>query len=385
MRLEESLRHAEKIQAIGQLAGGIAHDFNNQLMGVMGYAQILYDALEDPELRDYTSNILTASRRGSDLTRKLLAFSRKGKYTTVPVDVHSMIEEVVKILQHSIDKKIGIKTDLQAVNSTVSGDPTQIQNALLNLALNSRDAIADSGEIRFLTENMDLEDVAELRKEHSFPAKGPCIRISVEDSGAGMDGHTMSHLFEPFFSTKPPNKGSGMGLASVYGTVKSHKGFIFADSTPGNGSVFSIFLPVMLDARSPKKKPSPKKEAPAKNKASILVADDDEIIRTMLSKTLSALGHKVTAAKDGAQAVEIYKSSPHDFDLVILDMIMPGKNGKDAFFEMRRINKDVKALIISGYSVDKEVLNLLDHGLQGFIQKPFEIAELAKKISSATN
>jgi len=378
-KLEERLRHSEKMEAIGQLAGGIAHDFNNQLMGIMGCAEMLYNRIDDVNLRNDIEDILRASRRASDLTRDLLAFSRKGKFLTIPVNVHKVIEEVISVLEHSLDKKIEIKRILKASPAVIMGDPTQLQNAFLNMAINARDALPSGGEITFTTENVPMEKVFH-KNEQKKALRSRYLKICVIDNGIGIDQETVKHIFEPFFTTKGPDKGTGMGLASVYGTVTSHNGVITVDSKPGKGSLFSMYFPLMEDVLQ---KDDAKIENARKRKGvRILLVDDEEIVRNMVGNMLRSFGHKVVTCNNGHEAVEYYRQHWKKTDLVILDMIMPKMNGKDAFFEMHNVNPNIKSLLISGFSIDGEAQGLLDGGMKAFLQKPFNMRELSQTIES---
>ncbi|HBC87740.1 MAG TPA: hypothetical protein DCZ94_12350 [Lentisphaeria bacterium] len=380
LKLEERLRHSEKMEAIGQLAGGIAHDFNNQLMGIMGCAELLYDRLDDVNLRNDIESILRASRRASDLTKDLLAFSRKGKFLTIPVNVHKVIEEVISVLEHSIDKRIEIKRILKASPAIIVGDPTQLQNALLNMAINARDAMPNGGEITFTTENVPMEEV--FHKEDQKKAlMSRYLKICISDTGIGIDKETIKHIFEPFFTTKGPDKGTGMGLASVYGTVNSHNGIINVNSEPGKGSVFCMYFPLMEDIVH---KDDSKPESTLKRKGiRILLVDDEEIVRNMVGSMLRSFGHKVMTCNDGLEAVEFYRNSWKDIDLVVLDIMMPRMNGKEAFVSMKSINSEIRVLLASGYSMDGETQGLLDAGAKAFIQKPFNMKELSLSIEDA--
>lgn len=379
-QMEERIKQSEKMEAVGQLAGGIAHDFNNQLAGIMGYAEMLATRLDDDNLRDYAEKIVRASRRSADLTRNLLSFSRKGKYLDIPVNMHNIIEEVVTILEHSINKKIEIKRMLKSSPATIIGDPTQIQNALLNLAINARDAMPDGGELAFTTENISMEETP-LKFDMPNVSTERCLKLCVSDSGIGMDKKVIKHLFEPFFTTKDVGKGTGMGLASVYGTVKNHHGFISVLSEPGKGSTFIMYFPLYEDVIQLENKET--KLIKHKISANVLVVDDEEMVRHLLIEMLKMLGHKTIACKDGAEAVEIYKKSYRDIDIVILDMEMPKMSGKDTFFAIRAINPDVKVLLASGFSVEGEAQTLIEAGVKGFVQKPFNIAELSRSLNEA--
>ena len=377
-RLEDKIRQSEKMEAIGQLAGGIAHDFNNQLMGIMGYAELLRNRLSDPALKSDVENILKASHRASDLTSSLLAFSRKGKYLSVPVNVHKIIDEVVSMLEHSIDKRIEVKRILKADMTVISGDPTQLQNALLNLALNARDALPSGGEIIFSTDNVKMEDVFS-KEDWDNAVKGRYLKICVIDDGIGMDDEIKKHVFEPFYTTKAHGKGTGIGLASVYGMVRNHKGAINVSSVPGEGTIFSLYFPLMQDKAESEKSDS--RQAPARKVVKVLLADDEELVSKLVSNMLSTLGHKVVICRDGLEALETYSKSWHDFDLVVMDMMMPKMSGKDAFLKMKEINPEIKALLISGFSIDGEAQNLINAGMKAFIQKPFNFSEFTKIVN----
>ncbi|MFZ2657543.1 MAG: response regulator [Victivallales bacterium] len=380
-KAESQIRQSQKMETIGQLAGGIAHDFNNQLMGIMGCAEFLYSQLDDADLKGEVENILQASRRASDLTSKLLAFSRKGKYLVIPVDIHKLIGEIIAILEHSIDKRIEIRRGLKADPAVVKGDPTQLQNALLNLAINARDALPSGGEISFTTEIVRSEDVP-CGEGKGLPTGGRYLEICVCDDGIGMDDETVQRMFEPFFTTKPMGKGTGMGLAAVYGTVKSHNGFISASSCLGEGTVCRLFLPI-LEEKECSENAAGTAPVPVSTKSRILLSDDDEVVRNIVSSSLRSLGHDVITCKDGMEAVEYYQSHWKETDLVILDMMMPVMNGKDAFYEMRSINRNIRSLLISGFSIDGEAQELINAGMKGFLQKPFGIKELSAAVEAA--
>jgi len=243
-QLQEKLRQSEKMLALGQLAGGIAHDFNNQLLGILCYVELLKDESKNsPLLQEYTTQLLRITESASELVNRLLSFSRRSKSVSVSIDVHKLLADVVSLLRHTISKRIIIKQNLLAVNSTLHGDPSQLQNIFLNLALNARDAMPDGGELVFSTEQVYMN--ARLRKKyHTGLSPGPYILIRVSDTGRGIDREIKEHIFEPFFTTKEQGKGIGMGLASVQGTVKTHRGDITVSSLPERGTTFNIFFPL---------------------------------------------------------------------------------------------------------------------------------------------
>jgi PAS domain S-box-containing protein len=376
-RLEEQLRQREKMDAIGQLAGGVAHDFNNQLGGIMGFAEMLSESLTDPTYKRYAENIMTAAVRAADLTRQLLAFGRKGKYLSVPTDIHKEIGEVVGLLNRSIDKRIEIKQHLDAVPALVLADPTQLQNAILNLALNARDAMPQGGTLSFTSSVVTFPDV--LPDEELQP--GRYVQLSVTDTGVGMDAATLKRLFEPFFTTKEVGKGTGLGLASVYGTVKNHGGTIRVYSEVGHGSTFRVYLPV-LEEGAALAAPDVAAVAPTGH-GRILIVDDEPVILEIGALMLRKLGYEVTACVDAREALELYRKDWQSFDLVLLDMVMPKLGGRELFLALREINPGIKALLASGFSINGEAQGILDLGVLVFINKPFRLVELAQSVAKA--
>ncbi len=380
LRFKEQLRQVEKMEAVGQLAGGIAHDFNNQLAGIMGYADILKEEVQNNATAlEYADAIMKSTQRAADLTSQLLAFSRKGNYLTVPVDLHKAIIDVITLLKHSIDKRISIHQELNAISANTMGDPTQLQNAILNLGLNARDAMKMGGILKFTTENIFIDEVyANTCKFVIDP--GQYVMLSVSDTGEGMDEETQKRIFEPFFTTKEQGKGTGMGLAAVYGTVKSHKGAIQVQSNPEEGSVFSIYLPLVREKRLDSETKTIPIESSLQD-AHILFVDDEETVCEAISQILTLSGFKLTTKKNGKEALEFYKLNWPNIDLVILDMVMPEMGGKETFIAMREINPDVLAFLSSGYSINGEAQSILDEGVKGFLQKPYRKNDLLAKIA----
>ncbi len=373
------LRQAEKLQAVGQLAGGIAHDFNNQLGGIVGFAELLADRLEEPTLKGYAEKILDAATHATNLTRQLLAFSRKGRYISVPTDIHKTIAEVVELLQRSIDKRIEIKRHLEATPALVLADPTQLQNTILNLGLNARDAMPQGGEILFATQIVPIVDAQP--PEELKP--GPYVLISVTDTGIGMDTATLNRLFEPFFTTKESGKGTGLGLASAYRAVKNHGGMIRVTSQVGHGSTFCIYLPlapeVTVVAPEPAHAPPP---LPA-GQGRILLVDDEPIILELAATMLRKDGYKVIACGNPQEALELYRKEWRNLDLVLLDMVMPKLGGRELFLAMRKINPAIKAILASGYSLNGDAQQILNLGVLAFMQKPFRRTTLTQKVAEA--
>jgi nitrogen-specific signal transduction histidine kinase/CheY-like chemotaxis protein len=379
--MEERLRQSEKMTAIGQLAGGIAHDFNNQLAAMLGYAELLVARLTDEELRLFANMIVGAATHSGDLTRQLLAFARKGKRQTMPVEIHGIINDVVALLTRTVDRRINIKRMLAANPSTTMGDPIQLQNALLNLAINARDAMPNGGELVFATDVVVLTEAhCRIAPQHITP--GEYVEISITDTGVGMSQETQKRLFEPFFTTKEPGKGTGMGLASVYGTVADHQGTISFRSEPNRGTTFTLQLPVLVETAPSIELPTARAET-FTGTAHILLADDEKVAREAIAAGLRHLGYRVTTCADGAEAVARYSDDWREIDLVMLDMVMPKLGGHDAFLAMRKVNPAVKALLSSGYTMDSRVQNLVDGGGVYFVQKPFHLGALSKVVATA--
>jgi PAS domain S-box-containing protein len=380
-RLEEQLQQTDRLQAIGRLAGGVAHDFNNQLAGIMGYAELLKREFDKhPRVRDYADNILAPARRASDLTAKLLAFARKGKYSSEPVDLHAVVGEVVAILKRSIPKTIHIHQELGAASAAVLGDATQLQNAVLNIALNARDAMPNGGKLTIRTEVGDGAPPGNLPGRDNAPG-GPRLLLRVGDTGVGMDAETRQRAFEPFFTTKERGHGTGMGLAAVYGTVRSHGGSIEVRSAPGQGTTFTIALPLLHGADGVRGNDGEQRAVTGSGR--VLVVDDEAVVRTMTARMLERLGYEVLLSEHSSEAMKIYEKQWREIDLVLLDMMLPGISGRATFDGLRRVNPRARVLLFSGYSADGEADALVRSGAVGFLQKPFSFAGLSESIAAA--
>ena len=378
--LQEQLRQSQKMEAIGQLAGGVAHDFNNLLAGIMGNAQLLEMKL-DPDTKEagFAQQIDQAAARAADLTGQLLAFSRKGKLQSTSIDVHALIDEVIALLSRSIDKRIDIRRTLQAEPSAILGDPTQLQNALLNLGVNARDAMTDSGgALTFATRTVMLD--AEYCRQHSEEIPpGQYLQIDVSDTGMGMSAETQKRIFEPFYTTKAKGKGTGLGLAGVYGCIKSHHGMIRVESKPEVGTTFKLLLPV-AEALTETEIDS-KLEVPTRGHGCVLIVDDEEIVRNFAAQALQTLGYSVSTCTDGLEAVEFYRNHHHEIGLVILDLIMPNLSGAEAFEKLKQINPDVRVIVASGYTQNSTSTEMLENGALVFLSKPFRIDELSQLVA----
>lgn len=384
-KLEEQLRQAEKLEALGQLAGGVAHDFNNQLLVIMAHADELARTVTGPEQREGAQLILTAAHRSAALTRNLLAFARKGSHASARVDVHGLIAEVEALLARTLDRRIEIRRDLRAASHVVRGDPAQLQNMLINLAINARDSMPLGGRLTFSTEIVELDE-REAHHRSGDPGPGRYLAIAVSDTGSGIDPETRAHLFEPFFTTKPSGSGTGLGLASVYGTVRAHRGAIDVDTAPGRGSAFRILLPLAAEADGAAAAAEPRPGAPppgAAGTARVLVVEDEAVIRALLVSMLRQLGHEATACSDGIQGIEHYRRSWREVDLVVLDTVMPRLGGAETLRALVEINPEVRVVVCSGYVPDDAKEPALGTCVAGFLHKPFVLAELSETVSRA--
>lgn len=375
--LEEQLRQSQKMDVIGQLAGGIAHDFNNMLGGIIGSAELLAIKTEDtPSLKKYADIILKGAERASELTRNLLAYSRKAKFVTRLTDIHEPILEAVSLLERTIDKQITIKTELKASPSQVTGDPTLLQNAVMNLGINARDAMPDGGIIRLKTENVVLDE--HYCSTHPGLSPGDYIEIEVSDTGAGIPADIMARIFEPFFTTKKFGQGTGLGLAAVYGTVKEHRGDITVYSESGRGTVFKLFLPV---DNSTGEHSATQTEQPVTGSGCILLIDDEAIIRNIAQAQLTHLGYEVLIAEDGESGIDIFRLEKNRISLVILDLVMPKISGQETLRRLLEIDPAVKVLVASGFNYHEDENKLPGPGAAGFIQKPFQLLRLSRAVA----
>ena len=379
-RVEEELRHAQKLDSIGQLAGGVAHDFNNMLAGIVGAAELLQQRLtHDQQGVALTQMILDTSARAGELTWQLLAFSRKAVRVRKPLLVHEQIERTVKILERSIDRRITIEMDLVASQHTVKGDPGQLQAAFLNLGVNARDAMPEGGVLRFETAVVSVLDHDETTGLALRP--GAYLRIRVSDTGTGIPADVRARVFEPFFTTKPIGEGTGMGLAAVYGTAMEHQGSVSILETSERGTYFQMLLP-LIDQGDPKSLP-PSAKPLRMVSGRVLLIDDETIVRKTASELLRSLGYEVLDFGDPRAAIDHFESCAGEYDLVVLDMVMPRLNGEEVFRMLRTIRGDVPVVLCSGYALDESVVRLRREGLAGHLKKPFRREELREALESA--
>lgn len=378
-RMEEQLHQSRKMDVIGQLAGGVAHDFNNMLGGIIGNAELLSFALPaDSNLRKYVDTIIKGSERAADLTKKLLAFSRKAKVVTTPIDIHEQIRSAIALLERSIDPRIKIILRLDATSSIVASDPTLLQNAFLNLAINARDAMPEGGSLTFATSNILLDHEYCSSQPYKIEP-GMYLEIGISDTGVGMSKEVLSKVFEPFFTTKPVGQGTGLGLAAVYGTVKDHQGSINVYSETGLGTVFKIYLPV--DTSSSECFVQGEESLSCFKTGCVLVVDDEAIIRSTAQALLSSLGYDVLLASDGDEALDIFFMEKERISAILLDIVMPKMSGREVYLHIREIDGEVPIIFSSGFSSEGIVGDLMDLGAAAFIQKPYRQSALGKVLN----
>lgn len=374
-KMEETIRHAQKIDSIGNLAGGIAHDFNNVLASILGSASIMRRRIsEEKKMHKYVEIIENAARRGSSLTRQLLTFARKTDTAIKPVDVNSIVEETLDLFQRSVDKEIVVETRLTSERTSVKGDKGQIQQALLNLFLNARDAMPNGGVLTITTDIM----IADAHTTSQFTSinPGPFVLITVSDTGIGMDNTTKNRVFEPFFTTK--DSGTGLGLSVLYGVVQNHGGFINLQSEVNRGTTFSICFPRV--AALPKSTGLQRQQNLPRGRENILIIDDEVSLCEIARDMLVDLGYSVSFAYDGKTGVQTYKSRQALVDLVLLDVNMPLMGGRATFEQLRTINPSLQIIILTGYGEGVIETPTFSNEVDGFLQKPFHVEDLATKV-----
>ncbi len=364
-RLEEQLRQSQKMEAIGSLAGGVAHDFNNILTTIMGYASLLQETIDrESGMRIYVDQVVSASQKAANLTQSLLAFSRSRSITLKPLNVNEAVKGAEKLLKRLLTEDIDLRLSLNGGDATALADATQLDQILFNLTSNARDAMAGGGSLVIETGHVNVD--RDYARVHGFEGEGRYITIAVSDTGTGMDEATRGKIFDPFFTTKEVGRGTGLGLATVYGIVKQHKGHITVYSEPGKGTTFRIYLPATGSAADEEVQPA---AAVRGGEETILIAEDNTEVRELLRDVLRRYGYHTMEAKDGQDAVELFEKD-RNIDLIILDSVMPRKNGREAFEIISKMCPDIKVLFISGHTKD----TVLDKGIADdkfdFLPKP---------------
>jgi PAS domain S-box-containing protein len=381
---EEALRQSQKLESIGVLAGGIAHDFNNLLTGVMGNAGLARRAIQagqSDQAAKLLADVIAASERAADLTRQLLAYAGKGRFLVLPVDLAKLVSEVSTLIRASISKKITLVIDVPDDCPVVEADRAQIQQLFMNLVLNGGEAIGDQpGTLTVRLRTEQLSERRERPRSDGFPiAAGDYVRIDVTDTGTGMDDETRSRIFEPFFTTK--FLGRGLGLSAALGIVRGHRGAIGVRSQPGEGTTFTVLLPIRRDLRRPERTSGHIRVEPEMHGAgTILVADDEEGVRALVQSVLESAGYSVELARDGQETVERLRALGESVRLILLDLTMPTLGGAEAARELRRLQPDIPIVAMSGYG-DIEVMERFGGvGLDDFLAKPFTPDQLVGKI-----
>ena len=376
--LEQQVHQLRRFEAIGRLAGGVAHDFNNMIGAIMGWAEIGLDQVPaGSKTRETLQKIRSQADRAAALTRQLLAFARRQILQPRNIDLNQLAVEELGLLRNVIGERIEIRTALAGDLWGAWADSGQIEQVLMNLCLNAKDAMPDGGRLLIETRNVEIGE--DYHRIHAYAVPGRYVLMRVADTGEGMDAATLEHIFEPFFTTKEQGKGTGLGLATVYGIVKQHKGFITVDSSPGQGTSFQVYLPAG-------ERPTNSQSAAGLSTSSlvgkekILLAEDNDALRDAAKEILEGLGYQVISAPDGETAVRVFEQAHDSIDVVLLDIVMPGLNGPDAYARMAAIRPGIPVIFTTGYATEKTLLTAasLDHS--SILTKPYGSSHLAQKL-----
>lgn len=375
-RLEEQLLQSQKMEAVGRLAGGVAHDFNNMLTAIMSYSELLLSEMPaDSHQRTDMMEILKAAEKATALTKKLLAFSRQQVLRPETVDINATVDGMGKMIRRLIGRNIELSLRLAPKLWTVAADPQELERVIMNLVLNSRDAMSGGGKLIIETSNATIDD--DYASTHADTEPGPYVMISVTDSGAGMTREVKDKLFEPFFTTKEKGKGTGLGLPSVYGIVKQSGGFVWVYSELGKGTTFKVYLPKSVEPASSANRALTRNRTIGSE--TILLVEDDEEVRNVATRILRRNGYRVLEAGNGADALRVCEDESEPVDLIVTDIVMPEMNGSELAQKIREKQPDARILFTSGYTEDAAVRQSLLHPGEAFIEKPFTPASLAKK------
>jgi PAS domain S-box-containing protein len=376
--LEDQFRQSQKMEAVGRLAGGIAHDFNNLLMVVSGYTEVLLDQLPAGHpLQTKAQAIRQASDRATALTRQLLAFSRKQHLELKVIDLNAIVTDMERLLRPLIGEDIEVSTSLAPTTGCTRADAGQLEQVIMNLVVNAKDAMPNGGKLSIRTAAVTLDE--SYRPENTFIKHGPYVMLSVSDTGHGMDRDTQARVFEPFFTTKEKGKGTGLGLSTVYGIIKQTGGYVFVQSEPGRGSVFTIYFP-RVDEPIEALNPNPATLASTGGSETILLVEDEESVRQLIRETLESRGYRILEAENGQAALALAASHPDPIHLVVTDVVMPGLSGHEFIQQLLPARPDAKILYLSGYAEDAVSSPINPGDLKAFLQKPFTLQNLTRKV-----
>lgn len=370
VRLRDQFVHAQRMDAVGTLAAGLAHDMNNILGGILAFAEVLHAEATNKEVKEDLARIRQEAERGAQLTRSLLAFSRRGQYRKRPILVHSVLDDMMPLLSRTVGKNVKISRS-DGPPTIIDGDPAQLGQVVLNLCLNASDAMNGKGIITIATDEMELTE----GQVGTLPA-GRYAQLTVTDTGTGIDEETQKRIFEPFFTTKPVGKGTGLGLAMVFGAVEAHGGSIVVESEVGRGTTMVVYIPA---SEASPALPVAEPVSTRTSKGLVLVVDDEPVVRMATARLVERLGLTAVTANDGDQAIEIYKERGGDIVLVLLDMVMPKMPGPETYRALRRLGR-TPVLLVSGYAADLAAQDLLDTGADGFLEKPYTMEQLRAEI-----
>ena len=378
-QLEEQLRQSQKMEAVGTLAGGIAHDFNNILGAITGFTELALDSLEnglpvEPDLR----SLLEAAERAKELVRRILTFSRKMETQFQPLDLNQQVLQAVKMLERTIPKMIDIQVELDDTLPPIQGDPGQLEQVMLNLATNARDAMPDGGTLGIRTKAVYLDE--EFCRLHPDCTPGSHAEIRVRDTGCGMAAEVLEQAFEPFFTTKASGKGTGLGLSTVFGIVKMHGGFLLGQSEPGQGTTFRMYLPIAEAQAEPHVEEATPAETDLRGNETVLIVDDEPTLRAISNKILAKRGYTLLEAASGEEALALFRERREEIDLILLDINMPGMGGHRCLAGLLEINPRARVIIVSGYSTGGTIADALRAGAADYLAKPFKKLELLRMV-----
>jgi signal transduction histidine kinase/CheY-like chemotaxis protein len=378
-QLQQQLYQAQKLESVGTLAGGVAHDFNNLLTGIMGFTELALTSIDPKhEVAEYLNQVVWLSGQARDLVRQLLLFSRPSPGVKDRCNLHDFLDELALLLRRTIPESIQIELVLTGGEVLIEANPSQLQQVLVNLAVNARDAMTYGGRLRIETKLTSVDELVPPSRARSEVRRGKYVRLTVSDTGEGMPPHVQAHIFEPFFTTKEVGKGTGLGLAVVYGIVKAHGGWIEVESEVGRGTRFHLYLPLLEQGAQ---------SAAAETEAgliggseTILLVEDDPMVLELARKMLEWLGYRVMIARDGREVLDVYAERQDEIDLILLDVVMPRTNGQRTLIDLRAINPEVKVLLVTGYSPEDVARELLRQGAEGLVQKPYDFKILAQAV-----